>query len=124
MIATVFRRARLAATIVALLGQAALLNQAGLLSQAAFAAEIGPPMLDINRQCDAQSRHNATAMSECVVAESEARAELLQSWSKYSDGDAEKCVKLGRKAKRLPYSAMAKCLAAEPTSVPMARQAQ
>ena len=90
---------------------------------AALAAEVAPPMLDINRQCDAQNRHNATAMSECVVAESEARAELLQNWSKYPDGDAEKCIKLGRKAKRLPYSAIAKCLTAEAATLPPAHKA-
>ena len=86
-----------------------------LLGQPASAAQIGPPMLDITRQCDAVNRHNARAMSECVVAESEARAEMLQNWSKYPDDDAEKCVKLGRKAKRLPYSAMARCLATDAT---------
>ena len=56
-------------------------------------------------------------MSECGGAESEARAEMLQNWSKYPDGDAEKCIKLGRKAKRLPYSAMARCLAADAAPV-------
>ena len=75
------------------------------------AATIAPPMLDITRQCDAASRHNVTVMSECVVAESEARADLLQHWDKLPDGDADKCVKLGRKAKRQPYIAMEKCLA-------------
>ncbi len=97
---------------------------AAFLCQAAFAAEVGPPMLDISRQCDVQSRHNATAMSECIVAESEARAELLQNWSKYSEGDAEKCIKLGRKAKRLPYSAMARCLTADAAPVPAAHKPQ
>ena len=79
----------------------------------ASAANISPPMLDITRQCEAGSRHNATAMSECIVAESEARSELLQNWTKYSDDSAERCVKLGRKTRRLPYSAMAKCMSAE-----------
>ena len=49
-------------------------------------------------------------MSECVVAESEARAELLQNWAKYPDDIAEKCIKASRKARRLPYTAMAKCM--------------
>ena len=75
------------------------------------AATIAPPMLDITRQCDANTRHNVTAMSECVVAESEARADLLQHWDKLADVDVDKCVKLGRKAKRQPYTAMEKCLA-------------
>ena len=57
-----------------------------------------------------------TAMSECVVAESEARAELLQNWTKYSDDSAEKCIKASRKARRLPYTAMAKCLSVEATA--------
>ena len=74
-------------------------------------------MLDISRQCEAGARHNATAMSECVVAESEARTELLQNWTKYSDDSAERCIKAGRKARRLPYTAMAKCLSVE-TAVP------
>ncbi len=75
------------------------------------AATIAPPMLDITRQCDATARHNVTAMSECVVAESEARADLLQHWDKLPDGDVDRCVKLGHKAKRQPYTAMEKCLA-------------
>lgn len=77
----------------------------------AEAATVAPPMLDITRQCDVNSRHNVTAMSECVVAESEARSDLLQHWTKLSDTAVEKCIKLGRKAKRLPYTAMEKCLA-------------
>lgn len=89
------------------------------------AATIAPPMLDIARQCDLNSRHNATAMSECVVAESEARSDLLQHWTKLPDTAVEKCLKLDRKAKRLPYTAMEKCLspdiagpvAPEPTPV-------
>ena len=78
---------------------------------AAGAAQVGPPMFDITRQCDAASRHNATAMSECVVAESEARADLLQNWAKYSDNSVEKCLRTSRKATRRPYGAMAKCMA-------------
>ncbi len=89
----------------------------GSATGAGSAATIGPPLFDITRQCDAGARHNATAMSECVVAESEARSELLQHWSKYTDDGAETCIKLGRKAKRLPYTAMAKCLSIETRSV-------
>ena len=70
-------------------------------------------MFDISRQCDAASHRNATAMSECVVAESEARAELLQHWSSYSDNGAERCIKAGRKAQRHPYAVMAKCMSGE-----------
>ncbi len=96
---------------------AALADGSGLSGRhLALAAEVGPPMLDIAGQCGAVNRRNATAMSECVVAESEARADMLQNWAKYSNDDAEKCIKFGRKAKRLPYSAMAKCLSAEPTA--------
>ena len=78
----------------------------------AHATTYAPPMLDISAQCG-RTFHNASAMSECVVAESEARAELLSHWAKYSDAGAEKCIKLGRKAKRQPYVAMAKCLEPE-----------
>ena len=80
---------------------------------ASEAANIAPPMLDITRQCETMARRNVTAMSECVVAESEARAELLQNWTKFSDASAEKCIKAGRKAMRHPYSAMAKCLSVD-----------
>ena len=90
-------------------------------AEVACAADIAPPMLDISRQCDASSRHNVRAMSECVVAESEARAELLQNWTKYSDSNAEKCIKAGRKAKRLPYTAMVKCMS--PDAAPTATTA-
>ncbi len=83
------------------------------LSRPLIAATIAPPMLDITHQCDASTRHNVTAMSECVVAESEARTDLLQHWDKLPDGDVEKCVKLGRKAKRQPYTVMEKCLASD-----------
>lgn len=97
------------------MGAAVLFGMVGLVSAAGLvrATELAPPMLDISRQCDASSRHNVRAMSECVVAESEARAELLQNWSKISDGNAQKCIKAGRKAKRLPYSTMAKCLSVD-----------
>ena len=70
-------------------------------------------MFDISRQCDAASRHNATAMSECVVAESEARAELLQNWARYSDEAVGKCSKAAHKATRHPYGVMAKCMTPE-----------
>lgn len=80
-------------------------------------------MLDITRQCDTHSRHNVTAMSECVVAESEARADVLQNWARYSDAAADRCIKLSRKSKRYPYGALDRCLSAElgkvPVSVPV-----
>jgi len=72
-------------------------------------------MLDITHQCNAMARRNATLMSECVVAESEARADLLSHWSKLPDEAAERCIKLGRKAKRQPYVAMVK-VPVDPTS--------
>ena len=87
-------------------------------STTAIGATIAPPMLDITRQCDANSRHNVTAMSECVVAESEARSEVLQKWGRLPDASVERCIKLSRKAKRLPYTAIAKCLAVEPADGP------
>ena len=93
----------------------------GLFASIGEAATIGPPMLDITRQCGANTHHNVTAMSECVVAESEARSEILQEWNKVSDASAEKCTKASRKAKRFPYMAMAKCLSDEmpaPAAVP------
>ncbi len=77
------------------------------------AATIAPPMLDVTRQCNAMSHGNTTLMSECVVAESEARADLLQHWGKLPDEAVDRCVKLARKAKRQPYVAMEKCLSAE-----------
>lgn len=80
------------------------------------ATDLAPPMLDISAQCGRATR-GASAMSECVVAESEARAELLSHWAKYSDAGADKCIKLGRKAKRQPYTAMAKCLEPETAAV-------
>lgn len=76
------------------------------------AAALSPPMLDITRQCGANSGRNTTAMSECVVAESEARSMVLQGWSTLDDAQAEHCIKLSRKAKRLPYSALSKCIEA------------
>ncbi len=79
---------------------------------AAHATDFAPPMLDISTQCG-RNFHSASAMSECVVAESEARAELLSHWAKYTDAGAQKCIMTGRKAKRQPYTAMAKCLEPE-----------
>lgn len=102
-----------AAALAAGLVVASLVASVDAGGQRARAATIAPPMLDVTRQCNA-NHHNATAMSECVVAESEARAAILQRWSKFSDAEAEKCVKAGRKAKHNPYSAMAKCLGADP----------
>ena len=81
------------------------------------ATTFSPPMLDIAGQCG-RTFHGASAMSECVVAESEARAELLSHWDKYPDAAAEKCIKLGRKTNRQPYTAMAKCLAPETAALP------
>lgn len=86
-----------------------------LAAGAAQATNFAPPMLDISAQCG-RSFHSASAMSECVVAESEARAELLSHWGKYTDAGAQKCIMLGRKAKRQPYTAMAKCLEPETTA--------
>lgn len=83
-----------------------------LAADTSHAADFAPPMLDVSAQCG-RTFHSASAMSECVVAESEARAELLSHWTKYSDAGAEKCIKIGRKAKRQPYAAMAKCLQPE-----------
>lgn len=78
----------------------------------AGATSFNPPMLDISAQCG-RAFHSASAMSECVVAESEARAELLSHWNKYTDAGAQKCITLSRKVKRQPYTAMAKCLEPE-----------
>ena len=97
------------------LAAAALVLAAG----AAHATNFAPPMLDISAQCG-RNFHSASAMSECVVAESEARAELLSHWAKYSDAGAQKCITVGRKAKRQPYTAMAKCL--EPETAAAAAQ--
>ncbi len=90
---------------------AALLAPAG----SVHATDFAPPMLDISAQCGRNFR-SASAMSECVVAESEARAELLSHWAKYTDAGAQKCIMIGRKAKRQPYTAMAKCLEPETTA--------
>ena len=90
---------------------AALLAPGSLVHATNFA----PPMLDISAQCG-RNFHSASAMSECVVAESEARAELLSHWAKYTDAGAQKCIAIGRKAKRQPYTAMAKCLEPETTA--------
>ena len=77
----------------------------------AHAAKTAPPMLDINAQCEAVHKKNADAMSECVVAESEARADVLQKWDKVPDATAAGCLKLLGKGKRHPYGILAKCLA-------------
>jgi hypothetical protein len=83
------------------------------------AATIRPPMYDIIRQCDQVSHRNATAMSECVVAESETRADLLQRWSKLDDASVSKCMKSSRKIRHSTYAALAKCLTVpDPTSHP------
>ena len=76
----------------------------------AAATSLAPPMLDINAMCEAGHKRNVDAISECVVAESEARSEILQKWDKISDADAQRCIKLSRKARKLPYDALAKCL--------------
>lgn len=84
-------------------------------ASAVHATNYAPPMLDISAQCG-RNFHSASAMSECVVAESEARAELLSHWAKYTDAGAQKCITVARKAKRQPYTAMAKCLEPETTA--------
>ena len=76
----------------------------------ARATTFAPPMLDIARQCNALAHKNTALMSECVVAESEARADLLQHWSKLPDASVEQCLKAGKKVKRQPYVALEKCL--------------
>ncbi len=106
----------LRASIYALFVSAAWLVPSAFLSAgvwcgAASAATFGPPLLDITQNCGSIARRNVAAMSECIVAESEARAEILQRWAKFSDATADKCVKLGRKNRKYPYTAMAKCLA-------------
>jgi hypothetical protein len=75
-------------------------------------------MLDIIRQCHETNGRNATAMSECVVAESEARSALLQRWTKLADANVQKCVKIGRKVRKLPYTAIAKCLLIDTQALP------
>jgi hypothetical protein len=80
------------------------------LGGSASATSLAPPMLDINAMCEAGHKRNVDAISECVVAESEARSEILQKWDKVSDADAQRCIKLSRKTKKLPYDALARCL--------------
>ena len=101
-----------------------LIVLAALLAPASsvHATDFAPPMLDISAQCG-RNFHSASAMSECVVAESEARAELLSHWGKYTDAGAQKCISVGRKAKRQPYTAMAKCLEPETTAAAAAQPA-
>ena len=77
---------------------------------AAHAATTMPPMLDINAQCEIAHRKNADAMSECVVAESEARADILRRWDKLPETTAAGCLKVKNKGKRLSYVTLAKCL--------------
>lgn len=84
----------------------------------AAAASIAPPMLDITHQCETGGKRSSSAMSECVVAESEARAEILQKWNSVSDASAEKCIKTGRKGKKMPYTSIARCLSNEASIAP------
>lgn len=83
----------------------------------ASAATLAPPLLDITRQCETVARRNVTAMSECVVAESEARAEILQKWHKLTDAAVDRCIKLGKKSRKFPYTTIAKCLTVAPADV-------
>ena len=79
-------------------------------SPGAGAATTMPPLLDINARCEAAHRKNADAMSECVVAESEARATILRGWDKVPDAKAASCLKSSLKNARGPYATLAKCL--------------
>lgn len=90
----------------------------GAVPLSASAATIAPPMLDISRQCNAMAHRNTQVMSECIVAESEARADLLQHWNRLPDASVERCIKLGAKAKRQPYVAMETCLAPDIAAAP------
>ena len=83
-------------------------------ADAARAATFAPPMLDISRQCNAMAHRNTALMSECVVAESEARADLLQHWERLPDASVERCLQAGKKVKRQPYVALEKCLSPDP----------
>ena len=85
---------------------------------AATANTFAPPMLDIAKQCNAMAHRNTTLMSECVVAESEARADLLQHWNKLPDASVERCLKAGKTVKRQPYVALEKCLSPEIADAP------
>jgi hypothetical protein len=92
---------------------------------AAPAATIAPPMLDIPRGCNALAHKNMRLMSECIVAESEARADLLQHWQKLPDASVERCLKLNAKdakAKKQPYVAMENCLAPDLSAAAAAPQ--
>ena len=82
----------------------------GHVPSAANAATTMPPLLDINARCEAAHKKNVDAMSECVVAESEARAAILRTWDKVPDAKAANCLKLSRKSARGPYVTLAKCL--------------
>ena len=83
---------------------------AGHVLSGAQAATTMPPLLDINARCEAAHKKNVDAMSECVVAESEARAAILRTWEKVPDAKAAGCLKLSRKSVRSPYVTLAKCL--------------
>lgn len=76
----------------------------------ARAATLAPPLLDISRLCEIASGKNMTAMSECIVAESIARSDLLRKWDKLADADVRICLKANQKVKHRPYVALAKCL--------------
>ena len=82
----------------------------GTVLSGAHAATTMPPLVDINALCEAAHKKNVDAISECVVAESEARARILQTWDKVPDAKAASCLKSSRKSARLPYVALAKCL--------------
>ena len=84
----------------------------------ASANTFAPPMLDIAKQCNAMAHKNTTLMSECVVAESEARADLLQHWDKLPNASVERCLKAGKTVKRQPYVALEKCLSPEIAGAP------
>ncbi len=102
----------------ALIGLASLcLGSLGLapghLPSGAQAATTMPPLLDINARCEAAHRKNVDAMSECVVAESEARATILRTWDEVPEAKASACLKASRKNERSPYVTLAKCLGDE-----------
>ena len=82
------------------------------------AATLAPPLLDISKMCEVASGRNAAAMSECVVAESIARSDLLRMWDKLADADVQVCLKASRKAKHRPYGALSKCLSVAAVDAP------
>ena len=95
---------------VAALGLALLLLAPGHILSDADAATTTPPLLDINARCEAAHKKNVEAISECVVAESEARATVLRTWDKVPEAKAASCLKLNRKITRSPYVTLVKCL--------------